>query len=143
MFTGEYRHSLDAKNRLIIPSRLRADIGDTFVVTRGLDGCLCIYTSVSWERQQKQLEKLPSTNKAARAYMRFILSGAAEESFDAQGRVQLSSSLLNYAGITKACVVIGAGDTIEIWDEAKWNQYNSATAENFDDIAESLTEYLQ
>lgn len=143
MFTGEYRHSLDAKNRLIIPARLRADIGDTFVVTRGLDGCLSIYTTVSWDRQQKQLEKLPQTNKAARAYMRFITSGAMEGTFDTQGRVQLPAALLDYAGISKTCVVIGAGDNVEIWDEERWNQYNSKTAENFDDIAESLTEFLQ
>lgn len=143
MFTGEYRHNLDAKNRLIIPARLRTDIGDTFVVTRGLDGCLSIYTTASWARQQKQLEKLPQTNKDARAYMRFITSGAMEGTFDTQGRVQLPASLLEYAGISKACVVIGAGDNVEIWDEEKWNRYNSETAESFDDIAESLTEFLQ
>jgi MraZ protein len=143
MFTGEYRHSLDSKNRLIIPARLRSEIGDTFVLTRGLDGCLSIYTAPAWEKQQAQLEKLPMTTKNARAYVRFITSGAVESSFDSQGRVQLPASLLAYAGIHKTCVIIGAGDNVEIWDEEKWNAYNTATAENFDDVAESLTEFLK
>ena len=143
MFTGEYRHSLDNKNRLIIPARLRSEIGDTFVLTRGLDGCLSIYTAAAWEKQEAQLEKLPSTNKAARAYTRFITSGASQQQFDGQGRIQIPSSLLGYAGISRNCLVIGAGENVEIWDEAKWDAYNNSTGENFDDLAESLTEFLK
>ena len=142
MFTGEYRHSLDAKNRLVIPAKLRAGLGDAFTVTKGLDGCLTIYTPKAWAKVQEQLEKLPATKKSARQYIRFMTSGATNVSLDSMSRIQLPQSLLAYAGITKNCVIIGAGDNVEIWDEAAWDKYNSDTAENFDDVAESLTEYL-
>ena len=143
MFIGEYQHSLDAKNRLIIPSRLREELGDTFVVTKGLDGCLTIYTGHEWDKVQKQLDGLPTTNRAARQYIRFMTSGAAECSCDIQGRIQLPQNLVTYAGIDHSCVIIGANDYVEIWSEERWQKYNADTAENFDDLAESLTEYLK
>ncbi len=143
MFIGEYRHSLDSKNRLIIPAQIRDGLGDTFVVTKGNDGCLRIYTAIQWQKQAEILSKLPQTNKAARAYTRFITSGAIEVTPDSQGRIQLTTPLKEHATLEKSCVIIGANEFVEIWDETKWKLMNGETAENIDDITEELTEFMR
>lgn len=142
MFTGEYRHSLDAKKRLIIPAKFRDELGDTFVVTIGLDGCLTIYTDEEWLELASQLKTLPSTKKEARQYVRYIASKAQACEFDGQGRIQLPQSLLTAANIQKKCVVIGAIDHVEIWSEESWNQYDDDAGSSFENVAESLTEYM-
>lgn len=141
-FLGEYRHSIDAKNRLIIPARFRDSLSDTFYVTRGLDGCLSVYTSDGWQEQLDQLAKLPMTNKRARQYVRSITSKAQESTLDSQGRLQLPQFLIAIAGIEKACVIVGVSDHFEIWSEEKWNSFEDEADESFEDDAEMLTEFL-
>lgn len=143
MFMGEYRHSLDAKNRLIIPSRFRDQLGETFYVTRGFDECLSVYTAEQFDKLMTELQKLPSTKKEVRQYVRSVTSKAVECSFDSQGRIQLSPALKNVAGIEKMCAVIGANDHVEIWSEEKWDAYDSAAGSSFENAAETLTEFLK
>ena len=143
MFMGEYRHSLDAKNRMIIPAKFRDELGNTFVVTKGLDGCLTVYTSSQWTKIIEQLEKLPTTKKEARQYVRYLTSKASECELDGQGRIQLPQVLISAADIKKKCVVVGAADHVEIWSEERWDAYEEEAAESFESIAETLTEYLQ
>ena len=143
MFMGEYRHSLDSKNRLIIPSRFRDELGDTFVVTRYLDGCLTMYTEQQWKKITEQLSAIPMTNKASRQFSRVFLSKAVECQPDSQGRIQLPASLIKAADIQKKVAVIGTGDHVEIWGEEKWDDYNDASDESFEEAAETLTEFLR
>lgn len=143
MFMGEYSHSLDAKNRLIIPARFRDELGDTFVVTRGFDGCLTVYTEDQWKKIVSQLEQLPVTKSEVRKYIRSLLSKAQECEFDSQGRIQLPQSLVGVADITKKCVIIGAADHLEIWSEERWDAYDETSDETFETDAETLTEFLK
>ncbi|MCR5795790.1 MAG: division/cell wall cluster transcriptional repressor MraZ [Solobacterium sp.] len=143
MFMGEYRHSLDAKNRLIVPAKLRDELGSSFVVTKGLDGCLAVYTQERWLAMLAKLNQIPSTKKEARSYVRSLTSKALECTLDNQGRIQLSSYLIAAAAIEKACVIIGASDHVEIWSEARWTEYEEQADESFEMVAESLTEFLQ
>lgn len=142
MFMGEYHHSLDAKNRLIIPSRFREELGSTFIVTRYLDGCLTVYTQEKWDRLAEKINAIPLTNKAGRQFSRIFLSKAVECEPDSQGRIQLPSSLITAAGIVKKCSVIGTGDHVEIWAEERWEAYNQDSEESLEAAAETLTEFL-
>lgn len=107
MLMGEFNHSIDDKNRLIIPSKLRNELGNEAVITRGLDKCLFIYSKKEWESIVSKLSNLPFTKKSVRDFNRFFLSSASTIVFDKMGRVNLSQSLLNYANLTKECVIIG------------------------------------
>ena len=123
MFMGEYHHNIDEKNRLIIPSKFRDDLGDSFVVTRGIENCLFVYPKEEWEKIVNKLTDIPFTKKDARVFMRFFLSGATTSEFDKQGRVNITSPLIDYANINKECVIIGAGDRLEIWALEAWNNF--------------------
>ena len=138
MLIGEYRHSIDEKGRLIIPSKFREDIGNSFVVTRGLDGCLFVYSLIEWEKIVTKLKKLPFTRKDTRTFMRFFLAGATVCEFDKQGRVNLVNSLIEYAGLKKECLIIGVNDRLEIWALDKYNNLMNENLEQLDSIAEHL-----
>ena len=138
MFIGEYHHSVDDKGRLIIPSKFRDELGTKFIITRGIENCLFVYSLESWEKIVNKLETLPFTKKDARAFIRFFLSGASEAEFDKQGRINITSPLISYANITKECVVIGTGDRLEIWSEEDWNSFFDSASINMSDIAENL-----
>ncbi|EST13150.1 division/cell wall cluster transcriptional repressor MraZ [Sporolactobacillus laevolacticus] len=138
MFMGEFNHSIDTKGRLIIPSKFREELGDTFVVTRGLDQCLFVYPMGEWHRIEEKLKALPFTKKDARAFTRFFFSGASECALDKQGRVSISNGLREYAKLIKDCVVIGVSTRLEIWDQQAWGQYFAQSEESFNDISESL-----
>ena len=138
MFMGEYHHSIDEKNRLIIPSKFRNELGEKFVITRGLENCLFVYSLVEWENIVSKLRTLPFTKKDSRDFTRFFLSGATECVLDKSGRVGITSPLVKYAGLTKDCVIIGANDRLEIWDEGAWNNFFDSNEENFASIAENL-----
>ena len=142
MFIGEYQHNLDAKGRIIIPSRFRDELNTNFILTRGLDGCLTIYSLEQWEKMFVEINKLPTTKKAARQYVRMLTSTATECVLDNQGRIQIPSFLSKPVNIQKECVVIGANDHIEIWDKATWDNYYLEASENFEDVAENLSELL-
>lgn len=142
MFMGEYRHTLDAKGRLIIPSRFREELKESFVVTRGLDGCLTIYTQEQWQRVFEQLRRLPNTKRETRLYIHMLTSKAIECSPDSQGRILLPSTLLEEAKIEKECVIVGVADHVEIWAKERWEDYYSEASESFEEIAEALTDFL-
>ncbi|MBE6129166.1 MAG: division/cell wall cluster transcriptional repressor MraZ [Erysipelotrichaceae bacterium] len=143
MFIGQYRHNLDAKNRIIVPAKFRDGLGEVFVVTKGLDGCLSIYTDERWSEMIASLERIPATKKEARQYMRSLTSKAVECSLDNQGRIMLPQFLLATANIKKSCVVVGVADHVEIWPEETWDSYDEEASESFETVAESLTEFLQ
>lgn len=137
MLMGEYHHNLDEKNRLIIPSKLREEMGDLFVLTRGLDGCLFIYPKEEWDRIIEKYKELPNT-RDARNFMRFFLAGATECSFDKQGRISISSPLMRYAELEKECVIIGVNDHLEVWCEDNWEDFMDTNEREFSDIADNL-----
>ncbi len=138
MFLGEYHHSIDDKGRLIIPAKFRSELGDKFIITRGIENCLFAYPEKRWEEIVHKLESLPFTKKDARNFTRFFLSGATVAEFDKQGRVNITSPLINYASIEKDCVIIGTGDRLEIWSEDAWNSFFDSASINMSDIAENL-----
>ena len=138
MFMGEYHHSLDEKGRIIIPSRFREELGESFVLTRGLENCLFVYPLVEWNKIVERLKKLPFTKKDARNFTRFFLSGATIVELDKQGRINITSPLINYASLEKECVIVGVNDRIEIWSKEKSKNFFDENSENLSDIAENL-----
>ena len=143
MFIGEYYHNLDAKGRIIIPAKFRDELNGTFILTRGLDGCLTIYSTEKWEKIFEEINKLPETKKATRQYIRMLTANACECTLDNQGRIMIPANLSGSVNITKECVVVGANSHVEIWDKATWNAYMDDASENFEDIAESLSDLIQ
>ena len=139
MLIGEYEHSLDAKGRLIMPAKLRTDMGEKFIITKGLDGCLFVFSQIEWSNFESKLKELPLTNKNARDFVRFFLSGATECEIDKQGRFLLVNTLREYAEITKEVIIIGVGTRLEIWNKDKWKKYNSNENISADTIAENMT----
>ena len=138
MLMGEFHHNLDDKNRLIIPSKFRYELGSKFIVTRGIEKCLFVYPVDEWNKIIEKLNTLPFTNKDARTFMRMFLSGATECELDNNGRVQITGPLMNYASLNKECVVIGVGDRLEIWNQDMFNNFFNDNIENFSDVAENL-----
>ncbi|WP_125707969.1 division/cell wall cluster transcriptional repressor MraZ [Companilactobacillus zhongbaensis] len=141
MFMGEFHHTIDSKGRLIIPSKFRQEIGESFVVTRGMDGCLFCYPMDQWNKLEAQLDKLPLTKKDARAFTRFFYSAATEVEFDKQGRINLSAPLIKFSKLQKNCVVVGVSDRIEIWDADNWAKFSEEAEENFEEISEKMTDF--
>ena len=136
MFMGEYSHTIDAKGRLIIPSRFREQLGEEFVLTKGLDGCLSIYPMDEWTAFEEKLRALPLTNKNARTFSRFFVAGATTCELDKQGRILLPAALREYAGIEKDAVLVGMGSRIEIWSREAWTAKNDFS--DIEEIAEDL-----
>ncbi|MBL4931058.1 MULTISPECIES: division/cell wall cluster transcriptional repressor MraZ [Clostridium] len=139
MFIGEYQHGLDSKNRMIIPSKLREELGNKFILTKGLDGCLYAYPMSEWKILEEKLKSLPLTNKDARAFVRFFFAGACEVELDKQGRGLIPQNLIEYANIEKEIVSIGVLTRIEIWSKEKWTEYNDANID-YDSIAEKMSD---
>ncbi len=139
MLIGEYEHSLDVKGRLILPAKIREDMGEKFIITKGLDGCLFGFSQTEWVSFEEKLKTLPLTNKNARDFVRFFLSGATECEIDKQGRFLIVANLRTYANLLKDAVIIGVGTRIEIWDKEKWQSYNSNENISADEIAENMT----
>ena len=123
MFMGEYNHTVDAKGRVIVPSKFREQLGEEFVVTKGLDGCLFVYENTEWKALEEKLHALPLTNANARKFSRFFLAGATTCEVDKQGRILLPAVLRDFAGI-------------EIWSKDNWNQSN--TYDDMEEIAENM-----
>lgn len=143
MFMGEFHHNVDDKARLVMPSKFREELGDTFVITRGLEGCLFVYSKEEWQNLVDRLKKLPFTKKDARAFLRFFLSGAQECVFDKQGRIAIPAPLVNHAGLKKECVIIGVNDRLEIWSEDEFNDFFKQNEDNISDIAEDLFDNME
>ena len=138
MFVGEAQHSIDAKGRLIIPAKYREQLGDEFIVAKGLDGCLFIYPMEQWHELESKLRALPLTQKEARSFARFFFSGAHEGEMDKQGRLIIPQSLRDYAHLTKECMVVGVDSRLEVWDLEKWQAYNGESEESFEQLAEII-----
>ncbi len=136
-FIGEYNHTVDAKGRVIVPSKFREILGDEFIVTKGLDHCLCAYENSEWDKFEKKLAELPTNNRNTRQLTRFFLSGATSCEVDRQGRILLPAVLRTFAQIEKDAVLVGNGNRVEIWSRDRW-----AEANNYDDI-EDIAEGLE
>ena len=138
MLTGQFNHSIDAKGRLIIPSKFREDLGENFMITKGMDGCLFIYPENEWKTFEEKLRTLPLTNKKARDFKRFFLGSAVDGDLDKQGRVLISSALRAYAGLEKEVVLAGVLDRIEIWNKTAWDERNAEVEADIEDIANDM-----
>ena len=138
-FMGEYNHSIDAKGRVIVPSRFREQLGDRFVVTKGLDGCLWVFPTSEWESFSEKLTSLPVARKDARNFTRFFMAGAMEAETDKMGRILLPQVLRDYAELEKEAVLIGTGSRVEIWNTEKWA--NISSFDNVNDLAEQMGEW--
>lgn len=141
MLMGEYKHNIDSKGRLIIPSKFRNDLGERFIVTRGLDGCLFGYPLEAWSALEEKLKKLPLAKKETRAFTRFFYSAATECELDKQGRINIPQSLRQHADLEKACYVVGVSDRFEIWSEERWDSFAEEAEESFDEIAEEMIDF--
>ena len=140
MLIGEYEHSLDAKGRLIMPAKLRDDIGEKFIITKGLDGCLFAFSIEEWKNFEQKLRTLPISNKDARAFSRFFFAGAMDCEIDKQGRTLIPPVLREYAELDKDLVIIGVSSRVEIWSQAKWDSYSEAEDLEADVLAEKMAE---
>ncbi len=140
MFMGEYQHSLDEKGRITIPSKFRERLGESFVITKGLDESLFIYPAREWEAISEKLTKLPLTQSDARAFVRMFFSGATESSMDKQGRTLLPQNLREYAKIEKDVVLLGVFSRIEVWSKEIWTEYQKKAESSYNEIAEHLVD---
>ncbi len=138
-FRGEYSHSIDAKGRLIIPAKFRELLGDSFVVTRGFDGCLFVFAQDGWDQFESKLKALPMDKPEVRVLTRFFIAGAVDAEVDKQGRILLPATLIKHAKIEKDTIVAGVGNRVEIWNKDAWE--NASTFDDIDDIAAKMSEY--
>lgn len=137
MLMGEYHHTIDNKGRLILPAKIRYELGEDFILTRGLDHCLFIYPRKEWDLIIEKYRQLPNT-KEARNFMRFFLSGANVCELDKQGRINLQLPLMNYAKIEKECIIIGVNDHLEIWAKEEWENFVLENEDSISEIADHL-----
>lgn len=135
MLLGEYSHNLDEKGRVSVPAKFRDDLGASFIVTKGLDNCLFIYSKNEWNTFETKLKDLPLTNPNARNFIRFFFSGATECELDKQGRINIPQNLRDYASLNKELLIIGVSTRVEIWDKEKWNTYMSSENMDVNEIA--------
>ena len=141
MFMGKYQNSIDAKIRMIVPSKYREELGYKCVLTKGIDKCLYIYPMSEWERFMTKLSALPSSDMNARAFVRHFYANAVECEVDRQGRLTIPQELRDYAGIDKELVTIGILDKIEIWSRAEWENAEDGPQLAPEDIAQKMAEY--
>ena len=138
-FTGEFRHTIDAKGRLIVPSRLREEVGDAVVLSKWLDGCVALWSATGWQDIEERLREQGSSSAAARAFVRLVAASAHPDQVDRQGRVTVPQTLRDYAGITRDTVVIGALNHGELWSPDRWQQQQSSVEEGrLEELASEL-----
>lgn len=138
MFMNEYSHGIDAKGRLIIPSKMREQCGASVIITRGFEGCLALYTLEGWETYYARINSLPNNNKETRSLIRMMTSRACECEFDKLGRINIPKKLIELASIEKDCAIVGAGDHIEIWDPVRWQTYFDDNTDDFEENYDSI-----
>lgn len=139
MFIGEYRHTLDAKNRISLPAKFRKELGRSVIVTRGLDRCLFVYSIVAWKKESAKLALYPTGSAAGRALSRLMLAGASEADVDSAGRILVPDYLKSFAALGTKAVFAGVNERVELWDEAAWVKYTAQAERDADRLAESLT----
>lgn len=137
MFMGEYHHSIDSKGRIIIPVKLRDGLGENFIVTRGLDGCLFLYPKEEWDKLINKYKELPDT-KDKRQFMRIFLSGATICEYDSHGRINIPNPLIEFAKLEKDCIIIGVDEKLEIWSSERWEEFIATNEDNLSDIADTF-----
>lgn len=140
MFMGEYKHSIDAKGRIILPADFREELTDNFVITKGLDNCLFLYTAEEWDKLSTKLRQLPLAKAEARAFVRFFFAGARQAECDRQGRFLVPANLRAHAKLQKDVVLIGISNRIEVWGKAEWDRYNEEITPSVSSIAETLVD---
>ena len=141
-FFGNYQHSLDIKGRVFIPSKYRDGLASCFMLTKGLDGCLVVYSMKEWDTITVKLERIPITDKAGREFVRFFFANATECEMDKQGRIGISQDLRDYAGLVKDVCFAGARNYVEVWDYGKWKNNSNGYDSNADELAEKMQKYL-
>lgn len=139
MLLGEYRHNVDAKGRVSVPSKFRGDLGQSFVVTKGLDNCLYLYSKDEWKKFEDKLKNLPITSQEARSFVRFFFAGASECEADKQGRINIPQNLREYAKIQKDVVIVGVSTRAEIWSNDNWNKYTNSDSLDVSKIASQMS----
>ncbi len=142
MLIGEYRHSMDEKGRVALPTKFRKTLGSGVVITRGVDRCLFVYTRETWEKMAAKVAALPMNQRNNRAFARLMLAGAMDTVIDTQGRVMLPDFLRAYASLGKNLVIAGVHDRLEIWDEQEWGRFTKEAELHSEDIAENI-EFFQ
>ena len=140
MFMGDYKHSIDAKGRIILPADFREELTDNFVITKGLDNCLFLYTAEEWDKLSTKLRQLPLAKAEARAFVRFFFAGARQAECDRQGRFLVPANLRAHAKLQKDVVLIGISNRIEVWSKAEWDRYNEEITPSVSSIAETLVD---
>ncbi len=140
MFIGEYEHNMDPKKRLAMPSKFRTELGQTVVVTRGLDRCLFVYPMKTWRELAQKLGTMPIGDASTRSFVRLMLAGATDVTMDKQGRVVIPDYLKSYASIEKAVTVAGLFNRLEVWDTQRWHAYKKKAESNTDKVAQQLGE---
>ncbi len=140
MLIGEYKHTLDPKKRLSLPSKWRKELGKKLVVTRGLDNCLFVYPLKEWQKISEKIGQLPLGQADTRSFNRFFLSGAVEVEVDSVGRILVPDFLKEFAQLESTVVLAGIHDRVEIWDEKQWSKYKQSIEQNADALAEKLGE---
>ena len=139
MLSGEHEHTLDEKNRLTLPARFRSRFAEGLVLTRGIEGCLTVYTPAEFSQKvESRLAKLDPFSRESRAMERFYYSNAVEAVHDKQGRIMVPQSLIQKAGLTREVLVVGVSSRLEVWDRAAWREYMKQVEENVEDAAERL-----
>ena len=138
MFMGEYQHNIDEKNRLIIPSKLRAKLGEQIVITKGLEKCLFIYSMEEWNKITVNLNKLSFTKKNARIFSRLFISSATVCEFDRQGRILISKNHKDYASLSKEVLILGVNERLEIWDKKSYEEFVNCYQDEYENLAEDL-----
>ena len=135
---GEFHHNIDDKGRLIIPTKFRSELGERFIITKGLDKCLFVYSMNEWNKIIEKLSNLQFTKKNVRAFERAFIGGASTIEFDRQGRINITSPLVHYANISKECVIIGVNERLEIWSKEEFEKYMKENEESLEEITEDL-----
>ena len=138
MFIGQYKYNLDDKGRIVLPAEYRRQLGTSVVINKGIENCITLYSTEEWDKQVNKVTNLDFTHKDNRLFNRYFLSSAFNKEIDGQGRIKLEDNLVAYAGITKECVIIGAGNMIEIWSLDNWLHVEEDRDERLESISESI-----
>ena len=138
MLIGQYEHTIDNKKRLALPAKFRGELGDKVIITRGIEGCLAVYTEAEWKIMSDKLGALTISQAEARSFTRMILAGAMEVSLDKLGRILVPDYLKEYSGLKKNVVICGLSNRLEIWDSEKWEAYKKEAEKGVDEIVSKL-----
>ena len=136
MLCGEYAHALDAKGRVNFPAKMREGLGEKFILTRGLDGCLFVYSDEGWQQLKEKLSALPMSK--SRDIQRFFFASAVEMEPDKQGRISIPQNLRDYAGLDKDIVIIGVSERAEVWDKNLWMSKLGSITTDADKLAQTM-----